>query len=135
MYSKGYSQKQLELVFNTSKSTVHRIVKDKTWKHVNFKDYDEETNDSKYLSNKFVLDKILKLNEIPGIGNLDKMDMTYIALLKTCHVPYAKVRQIYNDIPVKKLRSAYDYPKQKPKNFNSQLIGLKQEDYNKFLGL
>lgn len=30
MYNQGYSQKQLELVFKTSKSTVHRIVKNKT---------------------------------------------------------------------------------------------------------
>lgn len=136
MYRRGYTQKQLQLVFKVSKTTIHRVVKEKTWSDVEFKsNVNEENNDSKFWKNKKIMDKVLELNEIPGGGRLQKNDLAYIALLKKCHVSYTRVRSVYSDVSVKILRSAFNYPTVGAEDFDSYLIGIDKEEYSEFLDL
>lgn len=134
MFRKGYTQKQLQIVFKVSKSTVHRMVKEKTWGDVDFKnELSPEENKSHFWKHKHILDRILELREIPGGGKLQVNDLAYINLLKRCHVTYTKVRSIYSDVNIKSLRSAYNYPKHQAEEFDSSLIGIQKSDYLEFL--
>lgn len=127
----GYTQKQVCVIMNASKSTVSRIYNMQTYRQVSWRDYEE---DLELENKKTVFDMIIECQEIAGMGGLSNQDKAYIKLLKHCHVDYKKVKDLYYDVPAKYIRPVWLYDAGVTyRDFDSTQIGIELEDYHKII--
>lgn len=128
---KGYTNKQIEIITGLSQSDVSKIVNNKLYVMVREQDY---TFDNDTEVRRKVLDRILELRDIPGVGGLSNNDKYYIKLIKICGGTYDAVRSIYYDRPGREIRPAWNYANQFSYNeFDPALLGLTTEEFEVFI--
>lgn len=127
LYQNGYRQKLIQIITGYKQPTISKIVNSPR----PFIPSIDNINDEQ-VTRKYVVDRILELRPLPTQGFTDQ-DRAYIKLLEYCLVDKEKIRKLYYNISQYKVAQTLRSTKIKKEDFQPQLIGLTEEEYQCFL--
>ena len=127
LYRHGYRQKIIQIITGYNQSSISKYCHPK-------KDYVpslQNINDEQLVC-KYVVDRILECRELPT-ESFTEQDKYYIKLLDYLLVDKEKIRKMYFNISQYKISQTLRSKKIDFRNFQPQLIGLTDDEYNIFL--
>ena len=127
LYQNGYRQKLIQIITGYKQPTISKIVNSQRPILPTI----DSINDDQ-ATRKYVIDRILELRPLPTQGFTDQ-DRCYIKLLDYCLVDKEKIRQLYYNITQYKVAQTLRSNKFKKEDFQPQLIGLTDDEFQCFL--
>lgn len=127
LYQNGYRQKLIQIITGYKQPSISKYCKTERPFIPSIDSINEEQSTRKY-----VIDRILELRSLPTIGFTDQ-DRAYIKLLDYCLVDKEKIYKLYYNVSQYKIAQTFRSNKVTKENFQPQLIGLTDEEYQTFL--